>query len=220
MVFSGVCVQMSGPTQEDEKALEDWVKVKPITPEQKLFLADIRGKLPALETFFCTRKPFPSKRLQATFGRECILAEYPFSGIKNPIKPASEPMRELMEEYAKAVGVPIECVMAHVNIYPAGTAAGCGAHQDLEHVDQTKDIWGFQWGGAADLCVWQGDPKEAAKRAGAKLRVTADDVYIFQAGMQEVASHAVKRKKSDDERGNITLRVCKIEPPRKRARIA
>jgi hypothetical protein len=44
-------------------------------------------------------------------------------------------------------------------------------------------------------------------------------VYIFQAGMQEVASHAVKRKKSDDERGNITLRVCKIELPRKRARV-
>jgi alkylated DNA repair dioxygenase AlkB len=200
---------------EDQKALEDWVKVSPISERQEALVKQIVATLP--KDLEMTKRPFPSKRGQGTFGWLCEKKNYSFSGLLNPIRPASEPMQELIKAYAEEVGVPTNRVMLHVNDYPEGTAAGCGAHRDLEHIDQTKPIHGFQCGAPAKLCVWHGEPKVAAERHGAKLEIKASDMYRFLPGMQQVTAHAIERKKGP-RRVNITLRVCDTEPIKSRKR--
>jgi len=148
-----------------------------------------------LDEFLQTLWPYPSKRLQATFSKKgCPVKAYPFSGTDHPVHDDMPEMWALIELAAPLLGAESRLVIGHVNYYPADTAAGISPHQDNEPMlDHRYPIIGIQVGGPAILFVWDGAANEVDGRKGAELEITAEDMYMFIAGFQQLASHGIGR---------------------------
>jgi hypothetical protein len=203
-----VCHVGDRPPTPDDLALAT-INMSVVPVEHRALLRDAMAEL---DLSVC--KPLKTqwgetKRLQATFGTaDCVIKNYNFSRLDNPILTATGTLLTLLEQAAQQLQAESNSVIMHINYYPKGTAAGCAAHQDDEEcIDQAFPIVGYQVGGPATFHVWSGKPEG---RSGASVIIDESQSYVMPAGFQLVNWHAVTRSKVGEKavcRYNVTFRV-------------